>query len=160
MKAYYQQTASEVLEQVNGGPTPLDEEELRARQRRYGPNELAEGKKKSVPQIFLEQFRDFLVLILIAAAAVSGFLGDVESAVVILIVITMNAILGTVQTVKAERSLSSLKALSGPEAKVLRKGAVTPLSTREITVGDLVLLEAGDVIPADGRLKECHIAKR
>ena len=98
-KAYYQQTAYEVLEQVNGGPTPLDEEELRARQRRYGPNELAEGKKKSVPQIFLEQFRDFLVLILIAAAAVSGFLGDVESAVVILIVITMNAILGTVQTV-------------------------------------------------------------
>ena len=159
MKAYYQQTASEVLEQVNGGPTPLDEEELRARQRRYGPNELAEGKKKSVPQIFLEQFRDFLVLILIAAAAVSGFLGDVESAVVILIVITMNAILGTVQTVKAERSLSSLKALSGPEAKVLRKGAVTPLSTREITVGDLVLLEAGDVIPADGRLLECHSLK-
>lgn len=99
------------------------------------------------------------MLILIAAAAVSGFLGDVESAVVILIVITMNAILGTVQTVKAERSLSSLKALSGPEAKVLRKGAVTPLSTREITVGDLVLLEAGDVIPADGRLLECHSLK-
>lgn len=99
------------------------------------------------------------MLILIAAAAVSGFLGDVESAVVILIVITMNAILGTVQTVKAERSLSSLKALSGPEAKVLRKGAVTPLPTREITVGDLVLLEAGDVIPADGRLLECHSLK-
>ena len=155
MKAYYQQTASEVLEQVNGGPTPLDEEELRARQRRYGPNELAEGKKKSVPQIFLEQFRDFLVLILIAAAAVSGFLGDVESAVVILIVITMNAILGTVQTVKAEKSLSNLKKLSSPTAKVLRDGQTAILPAEELTVGDVVLLEAGDQIPADGRLIDC-----
>ena len=83
-------------------------------------NELVEGKKKSTLQIFLEQYKDFLVIILIIAAIVSGFLGDFESAIVILVVITMNAILGTVQTLKAEQSLDSLKQMSAPEAKVIR----------------------------------------
>ena len=149
MKAYYQQTVTEVLEQVNGGPKPLTGEEIRARQKRWGPNALAEGRRKSLFRVFLEQFRDFLVMILIVAAIVSGFLGDLESMAVILLVITLNAVLGTVQTAKAERSLSSLKTLSGPEAKAIRGGAVTPLPTRELTVGDLVLLEAGDVVPTD-----------
>ena len=159
MKAYYQQTVAEVLEQVNGGPKPLTEEEIRARQKRWGPNALAEGRRKSLFRVFLEQFRDFLVMILIVAAIVSGFLGDLESMAVILLVITLNAVLGTVQTAKAERSLSGLKTLSGPEAKAIRGGAVTPLPTRELTVGDLVLLEAGDVVPADGRLLESHSLK-
>ena len=91
---------------------------------------------------------------MIAAAIVSGFLGDAESAIVILIVITINAILGTVQTVKAEQSLASLKKLSGPEAKVLRDGSVVPIPSAEVTVGDIVMLDAGDYIPADGRLLE------
>ena len=94
------------------------------------------------------------MIILIAAAIVSGFLGDAESAIVILIVITINAILGTVQTVKAEQSLASLKKLSGPEAKVLRDGSVVPIPSAEVTVGDIVMLDAGDYIPADGRLLE------
>ena len=102
----------------------------------------------------MEQYKDFLVIILIAAAIVSGFLGDAESAIVILIVITINAILGTVQTVKAEQSLASLKKLSGPEAKVLRDGSVVPIPSAEVTVGDIVMLDAGDYIPADGRLLE------
>ena len=91
---------------------PLTAEEVKKHQEKYGPNELVEGKKKTTVQIFLEQFKDFLVIILIVAAIVSGFLGDAESAVVILIVITINAILGTVQTVKAEQSLNSLKTVS------------------------------------------------
>ena len=111
-----------------------------------------EGKKKSTFQIFLEQYKDFLVIILIVAAIVSGFLGDAESAIVILVVITMNAILGTVQTVKAEQSLSSLKKLSGPTAKVLRNGNVIQIPSVELTVGDEVMLEAGDYVPADGRI--------
>ena len=111
-----------------------------------------EGKKKSTFQIFLEQYKDFLVIILIAAAIVSGFLGDAESAIVILVVITMNAILGTVQTVKAEQSLNSLKKLSGPTAKVLRNGNVIQIPSVELTVGDEVMLEAGDYVPADGRI--------
>lgn len=122
MKSYYQMSADEVRMQVNGKLTPLTDEEVKAHQEQYGKNELTEGKKKSTFQIFLEQFKDFLVIILIIAAIVSGFMGDVESAAVILIVITMNAILGTVQTVKAEQSLQSLKKLSGPVAKVLRNG--------------------------------------
>ena len=109
-------------------------------------NELVEGKKKSTFQIFLEQYKDFLVIILIAAAIVSGFLGDAESAIVILVVITMNAILGTVQTVKAEQSLNSLKKLSGPTAKVLRNGNVIQIPSVELTVGDEVMLEAGDYV--------------
>ena len=119
-----------------------------------GWNELAEGKKKSILQIFFEQYKDFLVLILIASAVISGILGDVESAAVIVIVITINAILGTVQTVKAEQSLQSLKKLACPEAKVLRDGVTVQLPARELVVGDVILLEAGDMIPADGRLIE------
>ena len=159
MKQYYQMTGEETIQAVNGSLEPLTEEEVRAHQEKYGPNELVEGKKKTVLQIFLEQYKDFLVIILIIAAIASGFMGDVESTVVILIVITMNAILGTVQTVKAEQSLASLKKLSGPEAKVLRNGSVVQIPSSEVTVGDIVMLDAGDYIPADGRLTECASLK-
>lgn len=154
MKKYYQETAKTVLERVNSRETGLTGEEVSKNRERCGLNELAEGKKKSIPQIFLEQYKDFLVLILIASAIVSGILGDAESAAVIVIVITINAILGTVQTVKAEQSLQSLKNLSGPEAKVLRDGSAVIIPARELVVGDVILLEAGDMVPADGRLIE------
>ena len=154
MKNYYQFSAEEVKQDINGKQEPLTAAEVKAHQEKFGPNELVEGKKKTTLQIFLEQYKDFLVIILIAAAIVSGFLGDAESAIVILIVITINAILGTVQTVKAEQSLASLKKLSGPEAKVLRDGSVVPIPSAEVTVGDIVMLDAGDYIPADGRLLE------
>ena len=120
---------------------------------------MQEGGKKSVLRIFLEQFADFLVIILILAAVVSAVLGDVESAVVILAVITMNAVLGTVQTVKAAASLDSLKQMSAPTAKVVRDGQVVQIPGREVTVGDVVVLEAGDSICADGRLLECASLK-
>ena len=154
MKNYYQFSAEEVKQDINGKQEPLTAAEVKAHQEKFGPNELVEGKKKTTLQIFLEQYKDFLVIILIAAAIVSGFLGDAESAIVILIVITINAILGTVQTVKAEQSLASLKKLSGPEAKVLRDGSVVPIPSAEVPVGDIVMLDAGDYIPADGRLLE------
>ena len=154
MKNYYQLSSEEVKQEINGKQEPLTSAEVKAHQEKFGPNELVEGKKKTTFQIFLEQYKDFLVIILIAAAIVSGFLGDAESAIVILIVITINAILGTVQTVKAEQSLASLKKLSGPEAKVLRDGSVVPIPSSEVTVGDIVMLDAGDYIPADGRLLE------
>lgn len=159
MKEYYQLSANEVKQKVNGYEDPIKEEDVKLHKEKFGANELEEGKKKSWVQIFLEQFRDFLVVILIIAAIVSGFLGDAESAVVILVVITINAILGTVQTLKAEASLNSLKELSGPEAKVLRNGNVVLLPTHEITVGDTILLEAGDVVPADGRIVENYSLK-
>lgn len=154
MKEFYQMTSQEAKIAINGSEAPLTEEQVAANRERYGPNALAEGKKKSVAQIFLEQFKDFLVVILIIAAIVSGVLGDFESAAVILIVITLNAVLGTVQTVKAEQSLDSLKKMSAPEAKVLRNGQFVKIPSAEITVGDLVSLEAGDFVPADGRIVE------
>ena len=147
------------MKELNGSTEPLTDEQVREHKEKYGPNELVEGKKKTVLQIFLEQYKDFLVIILIIAAIVSGFIGEPESAAVILIVITMNAILGTVQTVKAEQSLASLKKLSGPEAKVLRGGNVVQIPSSEVTVGDIVMLDAGDYIPADGRIIECTSLK-
>ena len=137
----------------------LTSEQAKQNQEKYGFNELVEGKKKSTIQIFLEQFKDFLVIILIIAAIVSGFLGDAESAIVIFVVITMNAILGTVQTLKAEQSLNSLKQLSAPEAKVMRDGVLMQIPSREVTIGDEVIIEAGDCVPADGKLLTCASLK-
>ena len=154
MKPYYQMEPSEVRRQVNGSDQPLTPQQVKQNQEKYGYNELIEGKKKSIPMIFLEQFRDFLVIILIAAAVVSGILGDWESTLVILVVIVINAVLGTVQTVKAEHSLNSLKEMSAPTAKVLRDGVFVEIPGREITVGDEVRIEAGDCVPTDGRLIE------
>ena len=154
VKAYYNETVETVRRDLNGEQDFLTNEEVKRRQEKFGFNELAEGKKKSGLQIFLEQYKDFLVLILIVSAVVSLFLGETESAAVILVVITMNAILGTVQTIKAENSLESLKQLAAPEAKVVRNGAVVRIPGREITVGDVVHLESGDYIPADGRVLE------
>ena len=119
---------------------------------KYGFNELTEGKRKSAFQIFIEQFKDFLVIILIIAAAVSAALGELESAIVIAVVITINAVLGTVQTIKAENSLAGLKQLSAPYAKVIRDGSLRQIPAREITVGDEVVIEAGDMVAADGIL--------
>ena len=154
MKAYYNQSADEVRQKINGSLQPLTNSQVKVHQEKYGMNELAEGRKKSTVQIFLEQFKDFLVIILICSAIISLFLGETESAAVILVVITMNAILGTVQTIKAEHSLNSLKELSAPNAKVLRNGIVVEIPSREVTVGDEVHLEAGDSVPADGRILE------
>ena len=145
-------TENDVRLELNGSLEPLSDEQIKENIAKYGPNELAEGKKKSTLMIFLEQFKDFLVIILIIAAVVSGVLGDFESTIVILVVITINAILGTVQTLKAEQSLDSLKKMSAPEAKVYRNGQFVKIPASQITVGDLVSLEAGDFVPADGRI--------
>lgn len=154
MKELYQMTSNEVRQKLNGKTEPLTNEEIAKRQQEYGLNELVEEKKKNVFQVFLKQFADFLVIILIIAAIVSAALGDVESSIVILVVITMNGILGTVQTIKAEHSLQSLKELSMPMAKVIRDGQVMKISSKELTIGDVVCLEAGDYVPADGRIIE------
>ena len=154
MKVFYNKTITEVRKEINGTLKPISDEQVKKNQEKYGLNKLVEAKAKSIPIIFLEKFKDFLVIILISAALISGFLGDLESALVILIVITINAVLGTVQTVKAEQSLNSLKELSSPNAKVLRDGKVIEISSKEVTIGDEVYLEAGDYIPADGRIIE------
>ena len=159
MNKVWQKNRMELFRELNCSGEGLTAAEAAGRLKQYGPNELQGGHRKSVLRIFLEQFADFLVVILIMAAVVSAVLGDVESAVVILAVITMNAILGTVQTVKAAASLDSLKRMSAPTAKVVRDGYVLQIPGREVVPGDVVVLEAGDSVCADGRLLECASLK-
>ena len=158
-KPIWQKSRAELFQDFACSQEGLSSQEASRRLEQYGPNELQAGKQKSIPRIFAEQFADFLVIILIIAAIVSAILNDVESTVVILAVITMNAVLGTVQTVKASASLDSLREMSAPTAKVLRDGQVIQIPGREVTVGDVVLLEAGDSVCADGRLLECASLK-
>lgn len=134
MKPYYKQSSEEVQQELNGGQKNLTDAQVKQNQEKFGMNELTEGQKKSSLRIFLEQFQDFLVIILICSAVVSLFLGEAESAVVIFVVIIVNAVLGTVQTIKAEHSLSSLKELAAPSAKVLRGGIVVEIPDRKSVV--------------------------
>ena len=158
-KEVWSESRVELFRELGCGEQGLTDGEAAQRLDRFGPNELSGEKKKAPLRIFLEQFADFLVILLIGAAAVSIALGDAESAAVILAVITMNAVLGTVQTVKAAASLESLKRMSAPTAKVVRDGAVREIPGREVTVGDVVVLDAGDAVCADGRLLECAALK-
>ena len=158
-KEIWQRSRVELLRDLSSSEEGLGAEEAAKRLEQYGPNELRDEGRKGVLRIFLEQYADFLVIILILAAAVSAFLGDVESTIVILAVITMNAILGTVQTVKATASLDSLRQMSAPTAKVLRGGHLVQIPGRDVVPGDVVVLEAGDAVCADGRLLECASLK-
>ena len=158
-KNIWQKTRVELFRDLKAGEEGLSSEEAARRVEQYGPNELRSGTQKSTLRIFLEQFADFLVIILMLAAAVSAMLGDVESTIVILAVITMNAVLGTVQTVKAAASLDSLKQMSAPAAKVVRDGHILQIPGRDVVPGDVVVLEAGDSVCADGRLLECASLK-
>ena len=151
---YYRQTAQQALSSQQSSANGLTEQEVAQRARQYGPNKLSEGEKKSMLRVFLEQFKDLLVLILIVAACISAASGNMESTIVIFAVLILNAILGTVQYLKAEKSLESLKAMSSPTAKVLRGGKRMEIPSAEVVPGDIVLLEAGDMVVADGRILE------
>ncbi len=154
MKEWYQQTKEEILSQfqvTEQGLTSSRAEEILAEK---GENVLEEGKRKSTLQVFLEQFCDLLVVILVIAALISMVSGNAESTVVILAVIILNAILGTVQHAKAEKSLDSLKSLSSPNAKVLRDGQKVEIPSAKVVPGDILYLEAGDLVVADGRILE------
>lgn len=153
-KSPYQQPLNDLYAAYHSSREGLSTAQANQNREQFGKNQLAQKKKKPVWMIFLEQFKDFLVIILIIAAIISAITGELESTIVILVVITMNAILGTVQTVKAEKSLDNLKSLSAPHAKVLRDGTTVLLPAAELVVGDVILLEAGDQVPADARILE------
>ena len=151
---FYDRTLEQTLAALDSARTGLSGAEAAARLTKYGPNALAEGSKKSVVQVFFEQFKDLLVVILIAAAVISMLSGNAESTIVIFAVLILNAVLGTVQHIKAEKSLQSLKAMSSPSARVIRDGARMVVPSAEIVPGDIVELEAGDMVVADGRILE------
>ncbi len=154
MEKSYQTPKEELLQQLGTSENGLSSAKAEENLEKYGRNEITGKKAKNPFFIFLEQFKDFLVMILIAAAIVSAVMGDIESMIVIIAVITMNSILGTVQTVRAEKSLNSLKKLSAPNAKVIRDGKTVVIPSDEVTKGDIVSLEAGDYVCADGRIIE------
>ena len=151
---HYKLTKQQTFEDVSSNSVGLSKEEALLRLQKYGKNELAEENERSPFIIFLSQYKDFLVIILIIAAIISMILKDVESSIVILVVITINAILGTIQELKAEASLKGLKAMSAPTAKVVRDGKIVVINGNEVVVGDVVVVEAGDYICADGRIIE------
>ncbi len=143
-----------VLKEMKTSINGLSTAESNARIEEYGENKLSEKKKKSAIIVFLEQFKDLLVIILLIAAIISGVTGEWAGMAVIFVVIIMNAILGTVQYLKAEKSLDALKKLSAPSAKVMRDGEVVTIPSEQVTIGDIIVLEAGDLIVADGRIIE------
>lgn len=154
MERFFSKSYEDVLKQFNVSKSGLSENQVKENLDKYGYNQLTEKKKQTVMQVFLSQFKDLLVIILIIAAIISMATGNVESTLVIFAVIILNAILGTVQHFKAEQSLDSLKALSAPSAKVYRNGKKIEIQSKEIVPGDILILEAGDMVAADGRIIE------
>ena len=152
MKEWYQKTKEESLKELDCKKSGLTSSEVAERFSKYGENVLEEGKKKSTLEVFLSQFADLLVVILIVAAVVSAFSGNLESTIIIIAVIVLNAVLGTIQHKKAEKSLDSLKSLSSPNAKVMRDGQRIQIASKDVLPGDILLLEAGDLVVADGRI--------
>ena len=151
-KEYWECSEEELLESFAVTEEGLSTKTAEKIRQEKGDNVLQEEKKKSVLQVFFSQFADLLVVILLVAAGISMFSGNVESTIVILLVLIMNAVLGTVQHVKAEKSLDSLKQLSSPNARVIRDGVQQEIPSREVVPGDILMLEAGDMVAADGRI--------
>ncbi len=154
MKDYYLQSKDQIMKEFDASMDGHSSQKADAILQEKGPNMLQEGKKKSTFQVFMSQFKDLLVIILIIAAIISMISGNIESTIVIFCVIILNAILGTVQHKKAEKSLESLKSLSSPNAKVIRDGQKTEIPSKNVVPGDIVVLEAGDMVVADGRIIE------
>ncbi|WP_425454029.1 cation-translocating P-type ATPase [Companilactobacillus insicii] len=158
--AFYAQSETEVLTELETNLNGLNSEQVKKRTEEYGSNKLDDGKKKSIVQKFLEQFKDLMILVLLAAAIISAVVShDVVDSVIILAVVVINAILGVFQESRAEAAIDALKKMSTPHANVLRDGDTITIKSTELVPGDIVLLEAGDVVPADLRLMESNSLK-
>ena len=162
-KPVYLQSIEDVFKEVQSSPSGLSSQEAASRLEKYGANTLQEGKKKSLLEKFVDQFKDFMILVLLVAAVVSMFAhqGDPDptDAIIILAVVLLNAVLGVFQESKAEEAIEALKKMASPVASVLRDGHVEHIKGEDIVVGDVVILEAGDVVPADMRLFEVNTVK-
>lgn len=152
---FYQKDYEKVLEELETSIDGLSNDEVIIRQGKYGLNKLEEQENESALNIFISQFKDLLVIILIVAAIISGISGQLESTIVIVAVIIVNAILGTIQTLKAQKSLDSLKKLSIPKVKVIRNSQLYEIDSTQLTIGDIVVLDAGDIVSGDGRIIQC-----
>jgi Ca2+-transporting ATPase len=156
---WHQKELKAVLAELDVPIDGLRSEEAAKRLEKYGRNELVEKGKRSLLAMVIDQFRDFMILILIAAAVVSGFVGDLADTIAILVIVILNAVIGVVQEYRAEKAMEALKQMAAPVALVFRDGRVTTIPGSEIVPGDLVLLEAGGIVPADMRLTEAAVLK-
>ena len=153
---FYKKSSEEVMEILDVSIDGLSEQEVQKRRLEHGYNKLDEAKGDTPIKVFMDQFKDFLVIMLILAAIISAALGKYESTIVVIFVVVLNAILGTVQHIKANNSINSLKALSSPVSKVLRDKIKKEISSNELVVGDIIFFDAGDYISADARVIEAH----
>lgn len=154
MSKFYDKEVDEVLQELQTSAKGLTSQEAAERIKKYGYNELEEKKGKSLFQMFIDEFKDFMIVVLLIAALISLFVGETTDAVIIIAIVVLNALLGVIQENRANQALQALKKLSTPHAKVLRDGKIQVLPTKELVPGDIVILEAGDFVPADGRLIE------
>ncbi|MCD6490283.1 MAG: calcium-translocating P-type ATPase, PMCA-type, partial [Thermodesulfobacterium sp.] len=156
---YFQKSAKEVLELLKISINGFSEKEARRRLEFYGKNILESKKKKTAFQIFLSQFKDFLIFILIIAAVISGFVGELLDTITIVVILFINALIGFVQEYRAEKAMEALSKMASPYAVVIRENKTKKILAEELVPGDIVLLEAGDIVPADIRLLEAHQLK-
>ncbi|HPA47012.1 MAG TPA: HAD-IC family P-type ATPase, partial [bacterium] len=151
---WHQIDPTEAVEKLQSSEMGLVSEEARRRFEHYGPNELIEKKHKSLWRMFFDQFKDFMILVLIAAAIVAGVIGDPVDTIAIAVIVLLNAVLGFVQEYRAEKAIAALKKMAAPSATVIRGGRPELIAAEQLVPGDLVILEAGNVVPADIRLIE------
>ena len=152
----YNQPISDVLKSLETSPEGLTHAQITERLEKFGLNELQEKKKNPPWMIFLSQFKDFMILVLAAAAIISGVIGDTTDTIIIFIIIILNAIVGFIQEFRAEKALEALKKMTVTQTHVIRDGQSQIISASELVPGDLVVMEAGNVVPADIRLLEAH----
>jgi P-type Ca2+ transporter type 2C len=151
---YYIESRDKVLKDLDSSPLGLSVEEAEARLKKYGPNQLEEKARRTPLAMFLGQFKDFMILVLIAAAVVAGFTGELSDSIAITVIVILNAVIGFVQEYRAEKAMAALKKMAAPEATVLRDGVQAEVPTDQLVPGDVVLLEAGKIVPADMRIIE------
>lgn len=151
---WHQKAIKEAIDDLKSSIHGISSEEAKKRLEEYGPNELKEGKKKTPLGMFLDQFRDFMILVLIAAAGIAGAMGEVADTIAIVVIVVINAIIGFVQEYRAEKAMEALKMMAAPTATVLRDGVPAFIPTSEVVPGDVVILDAGRIIPADLRIIE------
>ena len=151
---WHQKEIEDIIGELNSSPQGLSEDEVGKRLEKYGSNELKEKKKKTPFMMFLDQFKDFMILVLIAAALISGIIGELSDTIAIVIIVVLNAIIGFVQEYRAEKAMEALKMMAAPTATVMRGGMPANILASQLVPGDAVILEAGKIVPADIRLIE------